>query len=65
MARATRNRRPSRAVDLGSAIITSPPIPQIARLETLDVPLWGLFFRMALAHGVTHRAPPRTTSDRR
>ena len=40
MARATRNR----PVDLGRAIIISPPKPQIARSETPDVPLRGLSF---------------------
>jgi hypothetical protein len=63
MARATRNRRPSRAVDLNRAIIISPPISQIARLETPDVPLRGFFARIyhllvALAHHHADIAAP-------
>jgi hypothetical protein len=63
MARATRNRRPSRAVDLNRAIIISPPISQIARLETPDVPLRGFFARIyhllvALAHHHVDIAAP-------
>ena len=43
MARATRNRRPSRAVNVDRATIINSPISRSPALETPEVPLWGLF----------------------